>query len=274
MPPSGSSARVAGRVCGALLVAACMASVAAAGDLSVVASASVHDRASVRVAVRNAGAAGVTAVAPEVLYQGHQARGAPLGELAPGAQHDWTFDFPVPTEPGSVPAVIHVRYADQHGRRDVPAVAIVSTPGLLPVPEVRATLTATAASGFTRTTLLLENPAPAPIHGRVVMVLPDDLETEPESQAAEVPGDGERRIPLEVQYRGAVPGSSAPGFALFEYGLEGRRHLAVASAAIPVATGGPAVPPLAVGAGALATAGALLVFAWRRAAARHRDPLS
>jgi hypothetical protein len=261
-------------VCGALVLAACMASAPAAGGLKVVAAATVHERATVRVAVRNTGGAGATDVTPDVVYQGHEAHGAALAELAPGALHDWTFELPVPAEPGSVPAVIHVRYVDEHGRRDVPAVAIVSTPGLLPVPEVRVTLTAAAATGFTRGALLLENPTPTPVHGRVVMVLPDDLETEPESQAAEVPSNGQRRIPVVVQYRGAAPGSEGPAFALFEYALEGRRLVAVASALIPVAAGGPAVPPLAIGASALAVAGALLALAWWRAAARHRDPLS
>lgn len=255
-----------------LLLVACAVSARGAAGLEVTARASVAEQTALAVEVRNAGDGAVSEVVPVVSYQGRDMRGDPRATLPPGARVTWTFTLPNPAEPGSIPATIDVHYDDALGRHTVPAVTTVSTPGLLPMPEVRATLTASPVTRFARARLLLDNPTPSPIHGRVVVLLPGGLETEPVSQAAEVPADGERAIPFILQNAGAARGTGVPIIALFEYAAAGRRHLAVASTTVSIVGGGPAVPPLVVGAGALATALALCALAWRRAAAkRHRD---
>ncbi len=256
-----------------MLLVAWTTSVRAASDLAVTASATVGDRVALAVRVRNAGTNAVSDVVPEVVYQGLEVRGDHTAALPPGAQAAWTFALPAPREPGTIPAAIHLHYADASGPHTLPAVAAVSTPGLLPAPEVRATLTTTPATGFAHARLVLDNPTATPIHGRVVLLLPAGLETEPTSQAAEVPARGRRTIALVLQTAGATsPPRPSPILALFEYGLEGRRHLVVASAAVSIA-GGPAVPALVVGIAALAAALAVLALAWRHAAARrHRAP--
>ena len=257
-----------------VLVMAWAATARAAPALEAGASVTVGERVALQVDVLNDGGASVSDVAPEVVYAGRSERGQTVAELAPGTRHTWAFDLPRPAEPGSVPAVIHVRYTGDDGHRaTVPVVAAVSTPGLLPVPEVRATLTTSPVTRFARAVLLLENPLPTPIHGRVVVVLPDGLTIEPESQPAEVAREGRSEVPLVLQNRDEATGSVVPVFALFEYDLDGRRHLIVASARAEVAGGRPPLPPLAVGGGALALALALLALAWRRASRRTaQDP--
>jgi hypothetical protein len=264
---------VAGRVA-LVLVIACAATARAGAALEVGASVTVGERVALQVDARNVGDGSVSAVAPAVDYAGRSEHGESVAELAPGAQHTWTFDLPRPTEPGSIPAVIHVRYAGDDGHRaSVPVVAIVSTPGLLPVPEVRATLTTSPVTRFARAVLLLENPLSAPVHGRVVVVLPDGLTIEPESQPAEVARDGRSEVPLVLQNEGQAAGTVVPVFALFEYDLDGRRHLIVASTRAEVAGGRPPLSPLVVGGSALGLALALLALASRVASRRAaQDP--
>jgi len=236
------------------------------------ATATVEEHTALAVEVRNAGEGDVSNVVPVVVYQGQEMRGDHSVALPPGASATWTFALPRPAEPGTIPAAIDLHYEDALGRHTIPAVTSVSTPGLLPTPEVRATLTSSPVTRFARAQLLLHNPTSSPVHGRVVILLPWGLETEPTSQAAEVPAAGKRAVPLVLQNTGAVPGTGVPVIALFEYGEAGRRHLAIASTIVTIVGGGPAVPPLVVGAGALATVLALCALAWRRAAAiRHRQ---
>src|SRR5262249_47630965 len=221
--------RVAGRVALVIVIACARAASA---------SVPVGHRAPLEVAVHNGGARPVPAAAPEVVYSGRSERGETIPELAPGERHGWVFDLPRPAEPGSIPAVIRVRYTGDDGRRAaLPVVATVSTPGLLPVPEVRATLTTSPVTRFARAVLLLDNPLPAPVHGRVVVVLPHGLTIEPESQPVEVPAQGRSEVPLMLQNRDEPPGVAVPIFALFDYDLDGRRHLAIASTSADVAGG-------------------------------------
>jgi hypothetical protein len=246
-----------------VLVFACAATARAGPVLEAGAGVTVGERVALQIDVRNAGEGSVSAVVPEVVYDGRSERGESVAHLAPGARHAWAFDLPRPVEPGNV------RYTDADGHGgSVPVVAAVSTPGLLPVPEVRATLTTSPVTRFARAVLLLENPLPAPVHGRVIVVLPDGLVIEPESQPAEVAPEGRSEVPLILQNQGAASGTVVPVFALFEYDLDGRRHLVVASARAEVTGGGPPLPPLAVGGGALGLALALLALAWRRTSRR------
>jgi hypothetical protein len=258
-----------------LMMVALSATSWAGVTLDTSATASVSDRALMRLEVANVGDAPADDVTPEVVYQGREVRGEPLAELRPGDRHTWSFDLPRPAEPGALPAVFHVMYTDPaRHRASVPAVAAVVTPGLLPVPEVRATLTASPVTRFGRGVVALENPTSEPIYGRLVMVLPAGLTTEPESQAAGVAAQGRSEVPIVVQNEGARPGSSAPVFALFDYALDGRRHLSVAPAVVTVSAEHAAVSSLLVGAAALGLALALLTVAWRGAArrvARARD---
>lgn len=257
-----------GRVALVLLLLLRGAAAPVAPAVTVTATATVGERTVLAVQVRNTSEAPVSAVIPEVVYQGLEVRGDRTAGLPAGAQETWTFTLPAPHEPGTIPAAIQVRYADRSGAHSVPVVAAVSTPGLLPADAIEATLTASAATGFAQGRLVLQNHTSAPIHGRVVLLLPAGLESEPTSQAADVPAHGQRALALVLQTAAAGPPVPAPIVAFFEYGRDGRRHLAVASTSIAIGEG-TATRPLAVGIAALALALALLALAWRRAAA-HR----
>jgi hypothetical protein len=224
-----------------------LATARAAATVETTATASVTERAVLRLEAANTGDAPVDDVTSEVVYQGHDERGAPLATLPSGARHTWTFDLPPPAEPGAVAAMFRVTYTDRTGHRtSIPAVTAVETPGLLPVPEVHATLTVSPVARFGRAAVALENPTPAPVHGRVIVALPGGLTIEPESQPAAVPAQGRSEVPLVVQNDGAASGSSAPMFALFDYVADGRRHLIVAPAVVTVDTGRAAAAPLLV----------------------------
>src|SRR5262249_60886579 len=83
--------------------------------LRTTATATVTERAAVRLEVANAGDVSATAVTPEVVYQGRQVHGETVAELSPGDRPAWTFDLPPPPEPGTVPALTQVQATDPRG---------------------------------------------------------------------------------------------------------------------------------------------------------------
>ena len=123
---------------------------------------------------------------------------------------------------------------------------------------------------FRSAALLIENPDARPVAGRVVVVLPSGLVTDPETLPARVAANGRTTVPLVLENRAALPPGRYPAFALFEYTLSGEHHAAVARADVAVVAeaGGRRARPLLVGVSALAVTLALLAIAWRRAPAR------
>ena len=239
----------------------------AASGVTVRASATVGEATTLTVEVQNTGKDPVWAVVPEVVYQGVEVRAERAAALAPGAKDTWNFALPAPREPGTIPAAIRVPYTDGSGAHSLPAVAAVSTPGLLGESGVDATLTVSAATGFAQAQLVLENRTGAPIHGRVVALLPAGLETADQPGRPDVPAHGRRAVTLVLQTAADAAPAPAPMVALFEYGTDGRRHLAVASAGVAIGDE-TAVRPLAVSARRARAALMLLAIAWRRAPPR------
>jgi len=232
------------------------------------------EAAALRLAATNTGSEAALDVAPEVVYQRQTYQGDGV-RLEPGSSHAWEFPLPAPAARGTFPATIRVRYADSAGApRSTPVVALVSTPGA-PASPVRARLTADPLSRVGGARLLLENPGPRPVAGRVVFVLPSVLHTEPESQPAEVGADGRSTVPLMLENGGAPAGTTLPLHAVFEYTAEGTHHTVLAETTVTVVTGAAAgrTLPLAIGLGALAITLGLLAAAWRTAARRQRSCL-
>jgi hypothetical protein len=227
------------------------------------------DGTALHLVVRNTGDTPAHDVRPTVHHQGVTREAATHPELAAGASHEWTLTLAPPAEPGAVPAIIDVHYADATGTaRTIPHVVAVETPGLPPA-DVTLDIESTPIARYGRATLTLENRGPVPIHGRVVVALPSDLITEPVSQAADV-APGERVVlPIVLQRQGAVRTGVVPLFAFFDYGLEGRRHVVVRAATLDVTAPRGVVSPLIVGGTALALAFAALAIAWRIAARRR-----
>lgn len=242
------------------LVALVVARVAtAAPSLDVEAEVRAGEAPGLRLAARNTGdeVAGAT---PEVLYR-HQTLGGDLVRLAPGARHEWSFSLPPPEEPGTFPVTARVRWPGGA----VPVVAVLAGPGA-PPSEVVATLDAEPMSRIGSVRLRLENRGARAAAGRVALVLPGELRTEPESQPAEVPAHGETTVPMTLDASRARPGTRPAVWAVFEYEAAGVHHAVVAKSDVLVVVREGERRPLVVGGTALVLAVAVLAVALRRAA--------
>jgi hypothetical protein len=223
------------------------------------------------VSARNTGDEPADDVAPVVVYQHRTWTGAAVA-LTPGARHEWRFDVPSPSEPGTAPAIVRLRYRDPHGRTGgVPFVVAMGPPDAAPA-TIAARLETGPVRGAGHGRLVLTNSGSRSVAGRAVFVLPDGLTTEPESMPAEIAAGGRTLLPLAVQ-AGNLPPDRYPVFATFEYTEDGTRHVAVAAATMEVLPGPIAgrTLRLAIGLGALAAAFLVLRFA-NRAARRQRAP--
>jgi hypothetical protein len=150
-------------------------------------------------------------------------------------------------------------------------VLAVSGPGATAGPVV-VTLEAGGEAGLLRARFALHNQGSEPVAGRVVVVLPPGLRTEPESQPVTLAPAARTIVPFTIESRDVRPGTETAVSALFEYGAP-TWHTIVARTAITVptssATGRPAA--LTVGATAMLVAFVLLGLAWRAAARRARS---
>ena len=207
-------------------------------------------------------------VRPEVIYA-HQTYAGETAALDPGARHAWEIALAPPPAPGTFAATVHIHYVDALGRGSVPVVAAVTAPDGSPSP-VRVRLEANPVSPVGSAALLIENPDARPVAGRVVVVLPSGLVTDPETLPARVAANGRTTVPLVLENRAALPPGRYPAYALFEYTVSGEHHAAVARADVTVVAdaGGRRARPLLVGVSVLAATLALLAVAWRRAAVR------
>ena len=207
-------------------------------------------------------------VAPEVVYQHITVVADRAAAIQEGAAHEWRMTLPAPSGPGTFPVTVHVRYAGREGRaRSELLVHLVRTPGA-PPSDVRVTLETEPVARLGHAVVTLENAAPRQVAGRLVVALPPDLRTDPESQPAEVAASGRISLPIVVQNVGGPPGRGSP--ALRPLRVRAGRHRAVVgestlSVVAPRAGG----RPLLVGLGALAVALAILAVASRRASARR-----
>lgn len=261
-----------------ILVVAALAALAtsrtASATLSLEADSEAADNLGLRLTVRAENEEARDLV-PEILFQQQVFAADQLPVLPPGASHVWSVRLADPGQPGSFPAFIHVRYRDAAGHsRMALGVRVVATAGA-PPPSVRATLLIDTIAHHGTARLLLDNPQDEVAAGRVVLVLPEELTTTPESQAAEVPASGRTVVPFIVEDAGAAPGTTYPVYALFEYAEDATHQAVVASATAPVVAGAARRQPLGVGLGALGLAIVTLLFALRRSATRRpRDACS
>jgi hypothetical protein len=214
-----------------------------------------------RVMARNTGDEPADDVVPTLLYQ-HRTWSGDSVRIAPGGTHDWQFALSSP-DAGTFPAIVRVRYRDALGR--AAGVPLVLAIGVGEEP-IRATLETSPVAGSGHAELRLENPRQQAVAGRVVLVLPDGLTTEPESVPAQVPGGTTHAlVPIVIQTSGAPPPGRYPVFATFEYSQDGVQHTTIAAGTVEIV--GSAVAGrnlrLLVGLGALAVTFTVLAIAWR-----------
>jgi len=237
--------------------------------LQAVAAVETRDPPTVHLVVSNTGTETARDVVPELLYQ-HRTYDGERAQLEPTIRRAWRFALAPPDGVGTFPATLRVRWSDPDaGAGSLVLVVLVATPGALESP-LAATWIVEPITRLGHAHLQLENPGAVPVAGRVVFVLPDHLTTEPESEPAAVPAGGRTTVPLVIENRGAPPGRSYSISAVFTYTESGTHHAVLAETTAPVVGGSGAdrIPPLAIGAGALAVALGLLAVAWR--AARRR----
>jgi hypothetical protein len=219
--------------------------------------------------VTNTDGTAASSVTPQVVYQGRTYDGDPA-TLAAGMHQSWSFPLPAPASSGTFPAMVRVRWTAASGdTQALPLVMLVATPGA-PSPLVHATLTTTPGPGGLAGRLLLRNAGTSAVGGRVVVVLPSGLWTEPESQAARVDGGGESLLPLVLEQRGRGACAPCPVYAVLTYVQDGIHHtvLARSEATLAHRALGDRLWPLAVGTTILALTLGLLALAWRRALRR------
>jgi hypothetical protein len=252
----------------ALLLLVLLAGSARAAEPALMAEARLVPGA-LEVVILNPRATALAGVLPEVVYQHRTLRGAPV-RLDPGGRHTWEIDLPPALRPGAAAAVVRVRAEDPSAPAGVPVVvALVATAGTLPA-AVRVSIESEPVTRAGRADVRLANPGAAAVDGRVVVVLPDGLATDPQTYPARVPPAGSTVVTISIENRGALPPGTYPVYALFEYAEGDSQQTATAKGLVAVAPpAGSESLPLLVGATALLLAIALLGLALRRSARRR-----
>jgi hypothetical protein len=222
------------------------------------------DPPGLHVVVRNAGADSARAVTPTVIFEHQSYPGVPTS-LDAGDEHEWRLGLPPPSGPGTSPATVRVDWTAATGiRHTLPLVLLVpGTPDPGPEPvDVVWSVAPVATVAHTR--VRLANRGPRPVVGRLAFVLPGELSTEPEGQPMTVGARSDTTVPVAIESRGAEPGTY-PAYALFTYMDADRRHASLAPAELTVTRPAAATRavPLAIGAGAVILAVAVLALALR-----------
>jgi hypothetical protein len=189
---------------------------------------------SLTIDVANAGDEAAHDVTPDVTWNGEVTHGDAVGALDSGAHHQWTLSLGAPGGAGTFPMVIRIGYADANGYPlSALLVHLLRTPGS-PAGPVRPTLSAGTMARYSNARLVLENPGPRVLAGRVVPALPAEFKTDPETVPAQVPAQGRTEVRFVVQNNGALPGSVYPIYAIFEYDLDGTHEAVVGDTTVRV----------------------------------------
>jgi hypothetical protein len=249
----------------AILLLLLLAGAARAADPALLAEARLVPGA-LEVVVVNPRGAAVDGVLPEVVYQHRTLRGVPARLDARG-RHTWEIDLPPALRPGAAAAVVRVRADDASAALAAPVVvALVATPGTAPA-TVRVSLESEPVTRTGRADIRLANPGAAAVDGRVVVVLPDGLATEPQTHPARVPAAGSVVVPISIENRAALPPGTYAFYALFEYPEGDAQQTAIAKGLLTIAAPpGSGWRPLVIGVVATLATIALLGLALRRSA--------
>jgi hypothetical protein len=226
------------------------------------------DGRALRVGATNAGGEAARDVRPEVVYRHRRTTGDAV-RLDPGTHQVWTFDVEPPVS-GAFPAIVRVHWQDVAGHaRATPLV--VAVPSDVPTGTVTIRTEPSRIGRNGSVPVVLENTGAEPVTGRVLLVLPAGLTTEPEALPAHIAGHSRARVTTVVQNDGELPPDRYPVFAVLEYDEAAVHRTVVAATMVDVEVPAGARVPLVVGAIALAGALGLLAIAWRASRGRRGD---
>jgi len=251
----------------ALLLLGWALAVPASAELLLDAESRVGDGVELRLRATNDADTPVRDVGPEIVYHHRTVFADRVPVLDAHAAQEWRTSLEAPPGPGTFPVTIRVRYTDGRPGSAV-LVHVLRTPGAPPA-EVQVAVATAPVAHLGHADVTLVNAARAAVAGRLVVVLPPELRTDPESRPAEIPAAGRATLPVVVENVAAPPGSVRKMFALFEYERDGVHHAVLGDATVSVVAPRADARPLVVGAGALLLALATLAFAWRHARTRR-----
>lgn len=203
--------------------------------LRIAASTELRGETALHLAVSNTADEPAEHLEPRATFLGATVRGQPADALPPGFTTTWDLVLPAPPGRGSYPLVVQLHYADGFGRAtSAPVVHVVQSPGLSPPAFTVAVEGGPVASGGNGR-VRIENPEPVALAGTLGVVTGNDLSARPAERPVEVAARGALEVPLELENRGALPGSTVPIYAYVTLARDGRQETRVASAGIEIA---------------------------------------
>jgi hypothetical protein len=257
----------------ALIVLAARGEAAITIELRV--DAEVRRDVAVHVSAKNVGDEPAEGVRPDARLLDATAHAEPPASLRPGFVEAWDLTLPRPAGLGTFPLVVILEYADAFGRRmSVPAVHPVRT-AATPPSDVRLAIEPTPIVSTGTAMVRLENRETTQITGTLATIASGDLAVEPATRPIEVAAGGTATVPLRVENRSALPGSTAALWAYVTLERGGWVETTVASGGIPIGDPSPVrtSPRIALGLAGVVVA-TLAAWALRRWLAPEHAPRS
>ena len=230
----------------------------------------------VHVVVKNIGDEPAENALPELTLAGTTVHAADPASLPTGFTAVWDLTLPRPTALGTLPLVVQLHYTDGFGHRmSAPAVHVVRTAGI-PPGAVTLAVEATSVGDEGTATIRLANREAARVTGTLALVASVELAVTPAGRPIEMAAGETLSVPVRIENRGAIPGSTAALWAYVTLERGSSVETLVANAALPVGLGAAEqtrpselILPLAG-----ASAAALLLWGARRLLAPARTPRS
>ncbi len=237
--------------------------------------AEVRRDVAVHVSAKNVGDEPAEHVSPDARLLDGTAHAEREVALRPGFVESWDMTLPRPAALGTFPLVVVLAYADAFGRRmSVPAVHQVRTAATTPS-DVAITLEPPRLVTAATATVQIANHETTSIAGTLATVASGDLAVEPVTRAIALEAGGTLAVPLRVENRSALPGSTAALWVYATLDRGGWTDTAIASGTVPIGdpSATPASPRIALALGVIGAAAAL-VWGLRRWLAPSAAPRS
>ena len=230
----------------------------------------------VHLVVKNIGDEPAEEVVPELTLAGSTVHATDPASMPAGFTARWDLTLARPTALGTLPLVVQLHYADGFGHRmSAPAVHVVRTSGTASG-AVTLALEATSVADAGTATVRLASAETARVAGTLVLVPGVELTTTPVERAIEIAAGETLTVPVRIENRGAIAGSSAALWAYVTLERGSAIETLVASAPLPIGTGAAEAPRPSAIVLPLAAVAAVAALLWgaRRLLAPARTPRS